>query len=171
MKLRRLIAACMAAAMLIPAGISASAAETQLSGAPSGDDAGITVLKELNNNNEEPEERNSIGQKIWYTTKNPDYRISFANGNIDRNNYYVWTEPVNSYLHICDDGSIMRFEAPETEYYLHDGNFDKFDFRCIAEYYDQNYSLIRSVRIEPELLLFGGFYSSKDNCCIVTGRR
>ena len=113
---------------------------------------------------------NSIGEEIRFTSTDTDYLTSFSSGNIGRQAYDRWTEPINSYLLPLGNGNLMRVEAPETTGYLNDGNYDKFDFRYRVEYYDSNYNLTNSLRLDEELPIFGGFCSTQSNYFLVTGQ-
>ncbi len=77
--------------------------------------------------------------------------------NVSAQNYTTFSKIVNSYLTSGD--SLMRFQGDATE--------DKY----IAEYYDDNYSLIKNVEIPKELPLFGGFYETDSNYYVFSGQK
>lgn len=65
---------------------------------------------------------------------------------------------IKSYLTVCEDGSLMRFQ------YIDDNGY-------IAEYYDASYQLLDTKVIDIELPIFGAFYASKDYYFILTGQK
>ena len=95
-----------------------------------------------------------------------DYHVTSSTGNIGSQDYVVATDTIKSYLRLCDDGSLMKFEAPN--YYSYKYEFDKYDLRYLVEYYDKSYNRLSSKRIEEELPLFGGFYASKNFYYLIT---
>ena len=82
----------------------------------------------------------------------------YSGRNENKQNYTRWADTVKSYLTVCEDGSLMRFQYA-------DGN-DGY----LAEYYDASYQLLRIEKIASELPLFGAFYASEDNYFILTGQ-
>ena len=110
-------------------------------------------------------------------SKKNDYHDLNSNGNISGHDYFsaqywVWSDTINSYLHLCDDGNLMKFEAPEYSSFcdLDDKTIAQYDLRYLVEYYDRNYNLLSSKRIAEELPIFGGFYASKSNYYLITGQ-
>ncbi len=91
-----------------------------------------------------------------------DYRAYSYASNNGRQNYTVRSSPVYSYLTVCDDGNLLRFEAPASG--------TDYDNRYHVETYDRNYNLLSSRRVDVELPIFGGFYSAKDAYYVVTGQ-
>mgnify|MGYP001066157301 CR=1 FL=1 len=83
----------------------------------------------------------------------------YSGKNKDRQDYTRWADTVKSYLILCEDGSLMRFQYVDAN----DG--------YLAEYYDASYQLLRVERISQELPIFGGFYASEDNYFILTGQK
>lgn len=94
-----------------------------------------------------------------FSSEETDYHDIYPGGNISAQDYTVRSETINSYLHLCDDGNLMKFEAPEYSSYSY-----------LVEYYDQKYNLLSSKHIAEELPMFGGFYASKNNYYLVTGQ-
>ena len=82
----------------------------------------------------------------------------YSGSNKNAQNYAGnWASTVKSYLTICEDGSLMRFQYIDNTGY-------------IAEYYDTSYQLLATKVIDIELPLFGAFYASEDNYFILTGQ-
>ncbi|MDE7300254.1 MAG: hypothetical protein K2N94_15760, partial [Lachnospiraceae bacterium] len=82
----------------------------------------------------------------------------YSGSNRNAQDYATWADTVKSYLTVCEDGSLMRFQYAE-------GN-DGY----VAEYYDSSYQLLSTRAIPAELPLFGGFYAAKDSHFILTGQ-
>ena len=68
-----------------------------------------------------------------------------------------WADTIKSYLTVCEDGSLMRFQYIDNNGY-------------IAEYYDASYQLLDTKVIDIELPIFGAFYASEDYYFILTGQ-
>lgn len=82
----------------------------------------------------------------------------YYGGNINSNDpLFYYAEPIESYLINTGDGKLMRFQRWSFGYYL-------------AEYYDHDYNIERSVLIKEELAYFGGFYASGSHYYILTGQ-
>ncbi|MDE7326872.1 MAG: Ig-like domain-containing protein, partial [Lachnospiraceae bacterium] len=82
----------------------------------------------------------------------------YSGSNENAQNYTTWADTIKSYLTVCEDGSLMRFQyANGNEGY-------------VAEYYDASYQLLRIKKINVELPVFGGFYAGGDNYFILTGQ-
>ena len=109
------------------------------------------------------------------------YRDTFQTGsNIEKQNYvfwehnaWNWAAPVESYLITTDDG-FMKFQPvfDETLYEIKEGEIenDSTTKKYTAEYYGDDYHFVRSVDIDTELPLFGGFYAGKDGYYLITGQ-
>ncbi len=77
--------------------------------------------------------------------------------NLNTNDYtYYWSDTVKSYLVPTSDG-FMRFQA------------DGVNLKYLAEYYDNNFTIISRKLITRELSVFGGFYADENNFYIVSG--
>lgn len=76
-------------------------------------------------------------------------------GNINKQNYETWAQPIGSYLVPVEDGN-MIFSLQT------DGTMKAF-------YYNADYSFRECVTIPAELSVFGGFFASEDNYFILTG--
>ncbi len=82
----------------------------------------------------------------------------YTGSNVNKQNYTTWTRKVKSYLTVCEDGTLLRFQ------YVDDSQ------SYVAEYYDASFQLLHVEQIAAELPLFGGFYASGDNYFILTGQ-
>ena len=85
---------------------------------------------------------------------------TYTGGNIGDQEYpWNWSSVMNSYLHDCGDGTLMRVQ------YVSSAK------KIVIEYYDaSNYQIVNSKVIDPELPLFGGFYAMNGNYYILTGQ-
>lgn len=72
--------------------------------------------------------------------------VTYNGDNIEHQNYAIYASPIQSFLHNCGDGTLMRVQ------YLS----GKSQF--VVEYYDMEYNLLSSQMISMKLNLFGGFY-------------
>ena len=78
--------------------------------------------------------------------------------NENAQNYIKWSTTVKSYLHICDDGKLMRVQYVVSENKL------------LIEYYDSSFNMISQKLITPAFSVFGGFYAVGDNYFVLTGQ-
>ena len=83
---------------------------------------------------------------------------TFIGSNQSTNNYSRWASPVESYLHVCEDGKLMK-----VQYLPNDG-------LILAEYYSSDYKRLSIKTISPELPIFGGFYAVGNNYFVLTGQ-
>lgn len=73
-------------------------------------------------------------------------------------NYDKYGETIESYLSLCEDGTLMRFQY-------------SWQSNCyIVEYYDTSYQLLNTKKIDVELPAFGAFYAGKNYYFILTGQ-
>lgn len=77
--------------------------------------------------------------------------------NIEAQNYARWTNPIKSYLTVCENGNLMRVQS---------GSMDGI----LVEYYDTSYRLLSSELIPSELPIFGGFYATDRYNFLLTGQ-
>ncbi|MBQ4058981.1 MAG: leucine-rich repeat domain-containing protein [Lachnospiraceae bacterium] len=78
--------------------------------------------------------------------------------NAENQNYTRWARPIESYLTVLADGSLMRVQyGSEIE-------------GLLVEYYDKNYNVISSKIVAEELPIWGGFYATEGNYFVVTGQ-
>lgn len=83
---------------------------------------------------------------------------TYDGDNIEDQNYSVYASTIDSYLTLCDDGSIMRFQAgAAVNSYL-------------VEYYDTSYNLTKTVIVSQELPIFGAFYATDSNYYVLSGQ-
>ncbi len=79
--------------------------------------------------------------------------------NVENQNYTVWSNPIESYLTVLADGSLMRVQyGSQIE-------------GILVEYYNADYNIISSKIIAEELPTFGGYYATATNYFVVTGQR
>ena len=85
---------------------------------------------------------------------------TYTGDNIGDQDYpWNWSSVMNSYLHDCGDGTLMRVQ------YVSSAK------KIVIEYYDaSNYKIVNSKVIDLELPLFGGFYAMNGNYYILTGQ-
>ena len=83
---------------------------------------------------------------------------SYSGSNQGTNNYSYWSAPVESYLHICSDGKLMRVQ------YLENDN------KLLVEYYSSDYKRLSSKTMSLEFPIFGGFYAVGTNYFVLTGQ-
>lgn len=98
------------------------------------------------------------GSSAWAAEGNCDV---YEGKNVDGQNYYVETygQVVDSYLTLCDDGTLMKVQHVDgTE-------------GVLVEYYDTSYNFLRSHMVLTELPVFGGFYETEDYYFLLTGQQ
>lgn len=78
--------------------------------------------------------------------------------NVENQDYSRYASPIESYLTLCDDGTLMRIQFLNST----DG--------VLVEYYDTSYNLLSSRKIATELPIFGGFYAAEDSYFLLTGQ-
>ncbi|MBR2913936.1 MAG: hypothetical protein IKC40_08460, partial [Oscillospiraceae bacterium] len=83
---------------------------------------------------------------------------TYTGSNVNAQDYLVWTNPIDSYLVSLDDSGFMRFQNGAVQ--------DKY----LAEYYDTSFNIGRTVLIDEELPLFGGFYAWGNYYYLLTGQ-
>lgn len=83
---------------------------------------------------------------------------TYSGSNVDSQNYSAWSDTIKSYLTNTDDGLLMRVQS------------DADSTGYLIEYYDAEYNLQKSVTIDKELPIFGGFYSNGTNYYILSGQ-
>ncbi|MBO5936531.1 MAG: fibronectin type III domain-containing protein [Clostridia bacterium] len=83
---------------------------------------------------------------------------TYKGNNRNTQNYSTWANTVKSYLHICDDDSLMRVQ------YLTAEN------KLLVEYYNDSFECISQKLISPEFPVFGGFYATDDSYFLLTGQ-
>lgn len=84
--------------------------------------------------------------------------IEASGNNLNDNDYvYNWSTVRNSFLEATDDG-VMKLQSGAVE-----GKY-------LAEYYNSDYSLTKSLLIDAELPMFGGFYKADNNYYILSGQ-
>ena len=83
---------------------------------------------------------------------------TYKGNNRNAQNYSTWANTVKSYLHICDDDSLMRVQ------YLTAEN------KLLVEYYNDSFECISQKLISPEFPVFGGFYATDDSYFLLTGQ-
>ena len=72
-----------------------------------------------------------------------------------------FTNPVNSYLSVCE-GGYMRVYVDKTVY---------TEYKTVyIEYYDEKLNILSKKSIEPELPIWGGFYAAKEAYYLVEGQ-
>lgn len=82
----------------------------------------------------------------------------YSGTNIGKQTYTTYTDTIKSYLVPLDDGGFMRVQA------------DAVDKTIVAEYYDKNFTYLKTVDVEyGDPSLFGGFYAASDAYYLVTG--
>ena len=82
---------------------------------------------------------------------------SYNGTNENSQNYTVWADTVDSYLHTTSDGKLMRVQ------YLSSGEL-------LVEYYDSSFVRQSNKTLSLEYPLFGGFYAVGDNYFVLTGQ-
>lgn len=81
----------------------------------------------------------------------------YSGTNVETQDYQYWALSKNTYLKDCGDGTLLRFQSDALV------NF------YTAEYYSDDYTLLRTVRIKEELPIFGAFYATADNYFVISG--
>ncbi len=79
----------------------------------------------------------------------------------DYDYYWNWSYPIYSYLSVCNNGDLMRFQAIQSY-----GE----SLVMFAEFFDSNFNFKYHIPIKNELPLFGGFYSDGNNYYILSGQ-
>ncbi|MBE6752385.1 MAG: hypothetical protein E7556_07655, partial [Ruminococcaceae bacterium] len=79
----------------------------------------------------------------------------------DYNYSWNWSTPIYSYLNVCSNGDLMRFQAIQS----YDDSLVMF-----AEFFDSKLNFKYHIPIKNELPLFGGFYSDGNNYYILSGQ-
>lgn len=84
----------------------------------------------------------------------------YSGRNVESQNYSRYSTPIDSYLAVCQDGSLMRLQ-----YGSRIGG-------VLVEYYDKDYNIDekRSRILPQELPIFGGFYETASHYLLVTGQ-
>ena len=82
----------------------------------------------------------------------------YYGSNEDAQDYYNYASTVKSYLHVCNDGKLMRVQ------YIISEN------KLLIEYYDSSFNLLSSKTLTPEFPVFGGWYSADDYYFVLTGQ-
>lgn len=82
----------------------------------------------------------------------------YSGTNVEAQNYSRYASPMESYLSVCEDGSLMRVQYASSI----DG--------VLVEYYDENLNLLSTNIVAEELPLFGGFYETGSNYFLLTGQ-
>ena len=83
---------------------------------------------------------------------------SYTGTNENAQNYADWADIVESYIHNCDDGKLMRVQ------YLADKN------TLLIEYYNDTFDRVSSKILNLKYPVFGGFYAIGDTYFILTGQ-
>lgn len=89
------------------------------------------------------------------SVKCSDYKGS----NINKNNYNNFADTVKSHLYKIDDNSLLRFQA------------DVIKDKYYVEYYDATLKLNKSLTVDKELQIFGGFFADNDYYYILSGQK
>ncbi len=82
----------------------------------------------------------------------------YAGNNLNSQNYFNWANPIDSYLTAAPDGGFMRFQN------------GALDGKYLVEYYDSAYNIQKTVQINAELPIFGGFYETETYYFVLTGQ-
>ncbi len=83
---------------------------------------------------------------------------TYEGENVDNQSYSRYASPIESYLTLCEDGTLMRVQ------------FLSSSEGVLVEYYDTSYNLLSSRKIAMELPYFGGFYAAEDAYFLLTGQ-
>ena len=83
----------------------------------------------------------------------------FKGNNINKNNYKNYADTVKSYLYKIDDNNLLRFQA------------DVIKDKYYVEYYDSSLKFNKSLTIDKELQIFGGFFADSNNYYILSGQK
>ena len=85
--------------------------------------------------------------------------------NIDANSYLTYADVVKSYLHLLNNGNIMKVQYQEA------GTATSAVPELLIQYYDKDYKFINSKVVQCDLPLFGGFYGTSTNYYILSGQK
>lgn len=83
----------------------------------------------------------------------------YKGNNINSNNYNNYADTVKSYLYKIDDNNLLRFQA------------DVIKDKYYVEFYDASLKFKKSLVIDKELYIFGGFFADNDNFYILSGQK
>ncbi len=83
---------------------------------------------------------------------------TYAGSNANSQAYTNWSNPIDSYLTVLSDGGFMRFQNGAA------------DGKYLIEYYDADYNIQDTIRVEAELPVFGGFYAAGEYYFVLSGQ-
>ena len=82
----------------------------------------------------------------------------FKESNLDTQNYMTYADVKYSFLDSCENGQLMHFNGHSVN-----GHY-------IVRYYDSDYQLVKTIKVDEELPMFGAFYASKSYYFLLTGQ-